>query len=222
MEATSSGCPILPRGISESNCLSLLGMFVEVLVDRGLDGARGDVVYGDAVRGQLDGDGPHQHPDAPFGRTVGRVRRHGQVLVYRGDVDDAPPIALGDHLAGGLLAAEPHPRKVDRDHLLPHLEGRLEKGDLLFYARVIDHHVEAAELLDGLLDQALHALRFGDVGLYGDGLASALLYLFDRLLPFFGVASVVDGHRGPFPRESECDGPADPEGRARYCGDLIL
>ena len=32
-------------------------------------------------------------------------------------------------------------------------KGRLEKGDLVFYARVIDHHVEAAELLDGLLDQ---------------------------------------------------------------------
>src|SRR5687768_4136143 len=53
-------------------------MFVEVPVDRGLDGAWGDVVYGDAVRGQLDGDSPHQHPDAPFGRAVGGVGRHWQ------------------------------------------------------------------------------------------------------------------------------------------------
>jgi hypothetical protein len=142
--------------------------------------------------------------------------------VHRGDVDDASPIALGDHLSCGFLAPKPHPRKVDRDHLLPHLKGRLKKGDLLFYARVIDHDVEVTELLDGLPDQVPHTLRVGDVGLYRDGLASALLYLLDRSCSFFGVTSVVDGHRGPFPPESECDGSADPEGRARHCGDLIL
>src|SRR5215203_4842576 len=103
-------------------------MVVEVLVDGGLDGAWGDVVYGDAVRGKLDGDGPHHHPDAPFGCAVGGVGWHGQVLVHRRDVDDAPPVALRDHLTGGLLAADPHPREVDRDHLLPHLDGRLEEG----------------------------------------------------------------------------------------------
>jgi hypothetical protein len=202
--------------------LSLLGMFVEVPVDRGLDGARGDVVYGDAVRGQLDRNSPHKHPDAPFGRAVGGIGRHGQILVYRGDVDDASPVALGDHLTGSLLAPEPHPRKVDRDHLLPHLQGRVEKGNLVFDASVVDHDVEATELLDGLLDQVPHTIRLGDVGLYGDSLAPALLYLLDRFLPFFGMAPVVDGYRGPFPSESSRDGPADPEGRARYRGDLIL
>src|SRR5215218_8336942 len=197
-------------------------MFVEVFVDRGLDGAWGDVVYGDAVRGQLDGDGPHQHPDATFGRAVRGVGRHGQVLVHRRDVDDAPPVALRDHLTGGLLAADPHPREVDRDDLLPHLKGRLEKGDLLFYASVIDHDVDATELLDGLLDQVFHALGLGDVGLEGDGLASALLYLFDSFFSLLGVAPVVDGHRGPLPRESDRDGPADPQGRACDYRDLIF
>src|SRR5215218_10440306 len=88
------GTPDLAKGNLREQFLSLLGMFVEILVNRGLDGAWSDVVYGDAVLGQLDGDSPHQHPDALFGRAVGRIGRHRQVLVHRGDVDDAPPIAL--------------------------------------------------------------------------------------------------------------------------------
>src|SRR5215211_1397131 len=197
-------------------------MFVEVLVDGGLDGAGGNVVHGDSLRGELYGDGPHQHPYAPFGRAVGRVGRHRQILMHRGDVDDATSAALGDHLTGGLLAAYIHPREVDGDHPLPRLEGRLEKGSLLFDAGVVNHDIQAAEFLDGLLDQVLHAIRRRDIGLDGDGLASVLLYLLDCFLGLFGVASVVDGYRRTLLREGDGDGPADPQRRARDDGDLVL
>src|SRR5215211_1464816 len=142
--------------------------------------------------------------------------------MHRRDVDNAPPISLGDHLTGGLLAADPDPREVDGDHLLPDVQWCLEKGELLFYTGVVDHDVEAAELLDGLLDQAPHFLRLGDIGLNRDGLAPDLLYLLDRTFPFFRVTPVVDGHRGSLPPESDGDGPADPQGRACDYSDLIL
>jgi hypothetical protein len=58
---------------------------------------------------------------------------------------------------------------------LLHLEAL--KWRLLHQPRVIDHHVDAPELLHGYIDQVLHLLSAGDVRRHGECLAAALAQL---------------------------------------------
>ena len=66
-----------------------------------------------------------------------------------------------------------------------------------FYACVIDHHVEAAELLTVCWIRRFTPSGSETSACTEMALPPPLLYLLDRFLTLFGVASVVDGHRGP-------------------------
>ena len=99
-------------------------------------------------------------------------------------------------MPGRLLATEPCSGKVHRYDPIPYIQWSLEEGHFLFCARIINHHIEPAELFDGLLDQVLDVLGARDVCVYRDGPAPEAFYLIDYLFGFAGVAPVVDGDRG--------------------------
>src|SRR5206468_12355065 len=75
-------------------------------------------------------------------------------------------------------------------------------------ARVVHHHVEAAELLDGTLDDALHLLLDAHVDHLGERAPSHLLDRFDDRLQMLHRAR-AERHVRAGPRELDRDGLAD-------------
>ena len=68
----------------------------------------------------------------------------------RRQVDDRAGALLLDELAGRRLRAEEHAVEIDRDHRAPAVGRELEAGRRDTGAVIVDHHVEAAEMLDRL------------------------------------------------------------------------
>jgi hypothetical protein len=84
---------------------------------------------------------------------------------------------------------------VDAHHQLEVLVGHLEEALVAHDARVADHRVDPAELVDALRDQLLGALARADVGAARDGAAARAADLADHLLRLFAVDVVHDDAR---------------------------
>src|SRR5215831_20539118 len=86
-----------------------------------------------------------------LGHTVDRLgwQRHKPSL--RAHVDDAATF-LADHDSSGSLCREECALQIDRERLikiaLPHVFGEVLRGD----ASIVDKNVQAAEMLDSLID----------------------------------------------------------------------
>jgi hypothetical protein len=85
-----------------------------------------------------------------------RVR---DVLVHRGDVDDAPRRARGAHPPGRLLGARERADQVDLDDVAELRDAELVPGAGIARARVVDEHVEPAERVGELADDPRAVLR---------------------------------------------------------------
>src|SRR5215207_1211561 len=167
-----------------------------------------DVVYGrragkrqnTALRGAVGG--PVRDPDE---------RRYG------GDVDHRPPSGL-PYGGDGVLHPQEGPLEVHVHHPVPVVLARLKRGPRHADAGVVDHHVEAAPLLEYATHERLDLRSPGDVRLPDQGLA---LYLaghpFGRLL-----VEVGESHPGALAGEPDRDGPPDPGPRARDYGPLAF
>ena len=68
-------------------------------VDGGGDGSGGDVVDGDVVGAELDGEVAHDHAHGSLGGAVGGEVGEDHVLVDGADVDDAAGLFGGDEAA---------------------------------------------------------------------------------------------------------------------------
>src|SRR5207244_4374699 len=101
--------------------------------------------------------------------------------------------------------------------LLGHLPSRPGNG----HTRVVEHHVEAAVALHGLLDEGLHVLGGPHVGSSEEGLASRPADLLRGALTSRGV-DVAQAHQGSLGSQRPRRGPPDARRGPRDQRDLPL
>ena len=95
---------------------------------------------------------------------------------HRGGVDDRAAAAV-DHARHDVLHAQPHALEVDRDHAVEQLLRVLrERMHRALDARVVEEHVDAAEVLRRALDVALDLVGVPHVGLEGQYLGAGLAH----------------------------------------------
>ena len=140
----------------------------------------------------------------------------------RGDVDDAAPAALGDHLLGGDLRAEEGALQVHVHHELVLLLGGVEHRGARLDAGVVDHDVEASEGVDRRIDEHLQVLDLAHVRFDADGLVPQGDDLLLEFVGGVGIGDVVDDHVGPRLGQGQDDGLADPAVAAGDDGGLSL
>ena len=100
--------------------------------------------------------------------------------------------------------------------------GRVEHGRARLDPGVVDHDVDAAELLDGGGDQPLQVGDFAHVSLYPDRLVSQRADLFLQRLGRFGMRDVVDDDVGALLGELQHDGQTDAAVAAGDDGDFAF
>ena len=87
---------------------------------------------------------------------------------------------------------------------------------------IVDQDVEAAEILDDVIDHRLDRGKIGDVGLISLGLAPLRRDLADERIGFLRRTAEIDGDVGAFFGEAQRDFAADAAGGARHQGDLVF
>ena len=130
-----------------------------------------------------------------------------------GDVDDASAAAV-EHVHDRGFAHVEGAGEVDAQHFVPVVDAHLPDGTVDGDAGVVDEDVQAAVLVDDLLDDALAVVGVADVALVqGQGAAVGL----DRLAQFVGallVGGVAGADDGAGGGEAVADRGADPAGAA--------
>jgi len=109
-------------------------------------------------------------------------------------------------------------RAVEHDggHAFPFIKGDFVEGGLGADRRVVDHHVDAAEVFDCFRDELRNLFRIGDIGDVKRGLAAGLLDHRYGFLAFSARSVGVDHHRGTARCERQRNAAADV---ARAAGD---
>lgn len=157
--------------------------------------ARVDVAGGDCVDAgeiaPLVGERLGQVDAAGLGHVVRRLllREVGDEATHaRGD-DEGAGLALAEVEADGAGAVE-GAVQVRIDDLVPGLDGGVQDAGVGGPAGVGDEDVDAAEILDDVVDQLLDVAVIAHVALVGFGFDAVLL------LQFFGVLDAAFGSRG--------------------------
>jgi len=75
----------------------------------------------------------------------------------------------------------------------------LGQRQYLEHARVVDQHIDLAQLRLGFIEQALYVVSAAHVCLHGNRFMAVFAQLRDQLGSFAGAAGVVDDHGKPFP-----------------------
>ena len=136
-----------------------------------------------------------------------------------------PPPPLLDHLLRRRLGAQPRAGEVDGDDLVPAVDREVDERGLVLDAGVIDHDVEPTERLDGLVDQRLHLVGFGDVRLDAEAFAAGLGDLIEggrALVAGVAVADPVDHHARPLGGHRDGDRLPDTSRRAGHDRHFVL
>ena len=138
-------------------------------------GHGGDDVGDDVVLGALLGEGLGEADHGELGSRVVGLAEVAEQASGRGGVDDTAVLLLaevGPGGAGALVRAA----DVDLEDEVPVLVLHVLEADVAQDAGVVDEHVDAAEGLDGGLDDLLAVV---DAVVVGDGLAAGGLDLVD-------------------------------------------
>lgn len=151
--------------------LQCLASSVQRPEDRGVDGAGGNSVHPDSVRGEVDRSRLDQ-PDHPMlGGRVGRTHRGRVEPVDRRCRDDRAATALSHRSCAGLHADE-HTTEVDRDRAVELLERNVEEVPRRGDARIEERAIEAPEALDDGGDHGGVRLSVRHVGTDGQRVAT--------------------------------------------------
>ena len=128
--------------------------------------ARAQGVDRDAERADLVGARLRQPVDGVLGGDVDRHAGLAALALDRADVDDPAPL-LGDHVLQRAPGAPERRPQVPAQGVVERLVGQVDDGGVVAGpAGVVDHDVDAAELLDGRVDDPLAVLA--DLGVAGD------------------------------------------------------
>ena len=123
--------------------------------------ARRDRVRGHAVAAEVAGEAAGHADDAGLRRAVVRLPGVAAEAGDGGEADDAAEALLA-HEHGGRLGDVVVAVQVDGDHVTPLILGHVEDHAVAQDAGHVDHDVDAAVGVEGLLDHALAALDRGD------------------------------------------------------------
>ena len=175
----------------------------------GDDDARTDGVDAYAVFGQLTGRLLCEPHDGRFAGRVGTPVVEGDGLARDAAHVDDDAVPLPDHDAGRGLSPQEDPPRVHGHDPIPHLHRHLQNGGVGFDARVVHHHVHAAPLPDGRLNELPDRVGVGDVPHVEEGLSPALA---DGVHggPGFLRYDVVDRDAHALIRGGQGNGPPDP------------
>jgi hypothetical protein len=175
---------------------------------RGVGETRRDRVHADAVRGELERHRARHGDDAALARRVVDAP-HGAADRLRRHVDDRASATRGDHRARGGLRAEEPALEVHVKHEVPVSLAHLEKRHARIDPRVVDQHVEPAELADDLRHHCVDAGRSCDVGLHEHGTASGSADFLDDLLGRVAIIQIVHADVGALAGERQRDRPTN-------------
>ena len=167
----------------------------------------------------VGGHEPGHVRERGLGRPVGDVAPVAEPPHRGGDVDDRP-VTTREQVGQRRLAEGERGRDVPVERLLERAHRRV--GDRAGHraARVVDHDVEAAELLDRRLDEALEVVEVGDVGGEDKRAPSERADLLGDLLEL-ALRPGGDGHVGARLREGERRAGADATAGARDDGHAV-
>ena len=188
------------------------------LVDRCLDGARRDVVHGNAERREFDGQIAAQHLHRAFARAVGREMRKRQFLVDGADVDDAPGALRGPEMIDEILRDEKCSAQIDPQHEIKILLGDIPELRPALDARVVHEDVDLPQLRDPLGDDPAIVRRVAQVALHRDGAPPKFADGLERLLGAFPDDPVIDDDVGALLREPDGNRLADALSAAGHAG----
>src|SRR5664280_807911 len=171
--------------------------------------------------GGLLGQGLGQSEHACLGRGVVRLTDVPGLADDRGDKDDATGAAF-DHVLQRRLGHVEGAGQVHRKNGVPffygHLHGHLVHGD----TGVVDQDVDAAVLVEDLLDHPAAVFRFGDVALVDGDAPRALevaLELLDETLCVVPVSAASGSNRSTLAGQAPADRRADTPGPPGDQGD---
>ena len=169
----SSGSPMRPIGIALPRSRLTSGD-IPLRVDRAGD----QPVDAHAVGTEVDRHGAGERFDAAFGGIVGGVAAVGPGGAAGGDIDD-DPLALPRHVLGGAQAAEKAPFEIDGVDAVPPVLVAVEEVPLgVDQPGAVDQHVDRAEALQRLIEEAIDRRLVRDIGGDGDRRAAS------RVMPF--------------------------------------
>ncbi len=148
---------------------------------------RREAVDGDAVALELLRDDDREAGDARLRGAVVRLADVAEDARRARGADDAPAHVLARlrllaPVRGGVLRRREVALEVDGDDGVPLLLGHVHEHPVAEDPGVVDEDVEAAELVDRLLDHATGAREVGDVLAVRDRLAAGGADLLDDLL----------------------------------------
>src|SRR5215208_1065338 len=206
------------KGFSERRWVLALGLYLGV-VGR-FDRARSYAVDPYVLRSVVQGHGLRKRCHAPFRGTVGRPMLYTNYRPHRSRVDDNAT-ALAAHHRDCILAPEVDALEVYRHQAVP--IGFFCLYDVRSEAvpSVVDQYVEAAVLLDRVMDHLLDARRARDVHPPRDGLGAAISR---QCCHFLGRRSiyVCDDHIGSLASEQQAHGPSDTRAPARDYANFVV
>jgi len=133
----------------------------------------------------------------------------------RGDVDDAPPIALphaGQRPARGVKGRA----EVDGDHGIPTVDWKRLNGRHMLNAGVVHQDVHAPEVALGAADEVFDLLGLAHVGSVMQRLYPSRGHRLDGRLGRLGVAEAVEHQVCTLAGQALGDAQADTAGRAGH------
>src|SRR5215203_2302974 len=174
----------------------LLGFLGDVGDHVGLDKPGADGVHGDATAGQFLGRGLGKAEEASLGRRVVRLADVTRLADEGAHVDDLAP-ALLYHVRQHRVDRVEGAVEVHLNDLVPIIHGELLQRTVDVDAGVVDQDVYTIILFYRPIYECLGLLRIRNVGLYRDGLTTALRDLLYQLLGRLLAPRVVDDDFGP-------------------------
>ena len=179
----------------------LLDLLVHKVRETGVDVTGGDAVDAGEIP-PFVGERFGQVDAARFGDVVGRLLLWvvGDVAGHAGGDDQGTRFPLAEMQADGAGAVEGS-GQIGVDDLVPGLDAGIQDSGVGSPARVGDEDVNAAEILNHIVDQLLHILVIAHVAFVGFGFGAVFLFeLLGVLDAAFGTGGVsncdVSAHFG--------------------------
>src|SRR5215203_2010702 len=192
----------------------LLGFLGDVGDHVGLDKPGADGVHGDAAAGQFLGRGLGEAEEASLGRRVVRLANVTSLADEGAHVDDLAPTLLG-HVRQHRVDRVEGAVEVHLNDLVPIIHGELLQRTVDVDAGVVDQDVYTVILFYRPIYECLGLLRIRNVGLYRDGLTTALRDLPYQLLGRLLAPRIVDDDLGPPTSQLLGNSRAQPPARTR-------
>jgi hypothetical protein len=199
---------VVQQGLHEVGAVEQLG------VDRGFDGAGGDVIDRNAEGSQFDGEVSAEHLERSLAGAIAREVGEGEFFVNGANVDDLAGTFGLAQVIHEILSEEESALEVDIEHEVVVAFGDVPKVRVFFDASVVHEDVDLAEIGYSFGDETAIVREIGKITADDTGAATEGLHF----LPGLGSAgiaeTVVDDDIRAFLSQPDGDGLSDSLGAA--------